>query len=332
MKLFVTGGTGYLGTALLQGLVDAGHQVTVLTRRPPEVSPSPRVTWLQGDLAEGPPAEEVLHQHRMVIHAAALVKTWVRDRSLFDRVNVEAHDRLLERCYRLGVSKVIVTSSFLSLGPSPTAAPIDETAHRRRDHFLTDYERTKHLADEITDRWIEKGLPIVTLYPTVLYGPGSATDGNLVGKMAYWIRKGIFPGIIGRGDQVWDYAYLPDVVRGHLLAMERGLPGERYILGGHLKRQDELVRRLYQELRPGGRPMRLPVGLAEALGGWMERWAEWTGQTPELTRGVAGVYRHHYAYDSSKAERGLGYTRTPFDDAMAALVGWARGLRRWGGA
>ncbi len=329
MKVFLTGGTGYLGSALLAGLLDAGHQVTALCRTPRADPPEGRLHWVVGDLKSAPPDEELLHQHRVVLHAAALVKTWVRDSREFDRVNVDAHDALLEKCYRVGVQKVLVTSSFLSLGPSPTPEPLRESDRTTRDAFLTDYERTKYLADQVTDRWASRGLAVSTLYPTVLYGPGATTDGNLVGKMAYMIRRGTFPGVIGSGKQSWNYAYLPDVVRGHLQALDRALPGERYILGGENRLLDDVVSRIQELLGRNPRPRYLPIELAEWLGSAFELWARVSGQTPELTRGVAGVYRHHWAYTSEKAERALGYTHTPFDAALAATVAWVKELQRW---
>ncbi|MCA9730246.1 MAG: NAD-dependent epimerase/dehydratase family protein, partial [Candidatus Eisenbacteria bacterium] len=159
MKIFLTGGTGYLGTALLAGLLEAGHEVSVLTRNPRDEGGDARLRWIAGDLLDGPPDPAILHQHSVVLHAAAMVKTWARDRSTFDRVNIEAYDRLLADCYRLGVTKVIHTSSFLSIGPSPTAAPIGENDRKPRRRYYTDYERTKHLADDVTETWSAKGLP-----------------------------------------------------------------------------------------------------------------------------------------------------------------------------
>lgn len=329
MKVFLTGGTGYLGGEILQGLLAAGHQVTALCRTPRVDSPDGRLRWVVGDLRDGVP-EELLHQHRAVLHVAALVKTWMRDRSEFDRANVAAYERLLEASYRAGVPKLIVTSSFLSLGPSPGPEPLREGDRRPRDRFLTDYERTKYLADEVTDRWAARGLAISTLYPTVLFGPGSTTDGNLVGKVAWWIHTGKFPGVVGSGAFSWNFGYVPDVVRGHLQALDRALPGERYILGGENRTYLEVIRELHTRLGRAPRPRFIPIAVAETLGSMLEAWAGLSGQTPELTRGVAGVYRHHWAYSSEKAERALGYGITPFEQALGATVDWVKTLQGWG--
>ena len=174
-----------------------------------------------------------------------------------------------------------------------------------------------------------KGLPVITLYPTILYGGGSCTDGNLVGKMMWWIATNRFPGLIGPGTQVWNLAYLHDVVRGHLLALERGLPGQTYILGGHDISLQALLARIYELLGRKPSYRRLGIGTAEALGSLLEWTAPITGKAPDLTRGVAGVYRHHWSYDSSKAERSLGYARTPLEDGLRETVQWAAGLKEW---
>jgi NAD+-dependent farnesol dehydrogenase len=329
MKVFLTGGTGYLGRALCAGLLGAGHQLTVLTRHPREEGGEARIKWLKGDLLDGPPPAEVLNQHRALIHSAAMVKSWARDPSEFDRTNVAAYDALLERCSLAGVPKILHTSSFLSLGPSADGRPLNEEGRIERDRFMTDYERTKYLADEVTARWRAKGLPVSTLYPTILFGPGACTDGNLVGKMIWWIARGKFPGLIGSGDRIWNLAYLPDVVQGHVLALERALPGQGYILGGENFPLAALVDRIHALLGRPARYRRLRIETAELLGRGFEWSARLTGRAPDLTRGVAGVYRHHWAYDSAKAERALGYARTPFDQALGVTVSWAAGLKKW---
>lgn len=330
MRIFLTGGTGYLGGALLDGLLAAGHEVTALTRRSRPEDERPGLRWVLGDLAEGPPEVAELNRHSVVVHCAALVKTWTPDRSDFDRINVQAYRGLLERCAVAGVTKIVHTSSFLSLGPSPTSVPIDESHRGERSRFYTDYERTKYASDRVTDEWAEKGLPIVTLYPAVLFGPGACTDGNLLGKLVYWVREGTFPGRIGSGKQVWSYAYLPDVVEGHISAIERGMAGHRYILGGENMALDDVLRKIHEKLGKPFRVRKIPVGVAEGLGRLMELGARFTHKAPELTRGVAGVYREHWSYSSRRAERGLGYRITPFDAALDRTVDWVRTLDRWG--
>lgn len=329
MRIFLTGGTGYLGGALLDGLLAAGHEVSALTRKPRPDDVRPGLRWVLGDLESRPPEISELNRHPVVVHTAALVRSWVRDPRQFDRVNVDAYRLLLERCAAAGVTKVVHTSSFLSLGPSPGPEPLDETQRPERRRFYTDYERTKYLADRITDTWLDKGLAIVTLYPTVLFGPGQCTDGNLVGKLVYWVRTGRFPGRIGSGRQVWNYAFVPDVVGGHVSAVERGLGGQRYVLGGENRALEDVLRMIFTKLEKPYRVRGIPIPVAETLGRLLELGARFTGKAPDLTRGVAGVYREHWAYSSRRAERALGYSVTPFEEALDETVAWVRGLERW---
>jgi NAD+-dependent farnesol dehydrogenase len=331
MKVFLTGGTGYLGGALRAALLEAGHQVTVWARRDPEGEKDSREEWIRGDLRDGPPPVDLLMRHRAVVHAAALVKTWAPDPSEFDRINVDAWDKLLSAATRAGVQKIIHTSSFISLGPSSGPEPLQEGDRRPRHDFRTDYERTKYLADQVTDRWIARGAPVVTVYPGVIFGPGSCGDGNLVGKMIWMLARGKFPGIIGSGKQVWNLAYLPDVARGHCLALQRGLAGSSFILGGENIALGDLVGRVARLLGRSSRIPHIPVAVAEWLGGVMEKRARRTGVAPDLTRGVAAVYRQHWSYNSALAEATLGYRRTPFALALDATVQWARELKEWNG-
>ena len=331
MKVFLTGGTGYLGGALRAALLEAGHQVTVWARRDPAGEKDSREEWIRGDLRDGPPPVDLLMRHRAVIHAAALVKTWAPDPSEFDRINVDAWDKLLSASTRAGVQKIIHTSSFISLGPSSGPEPLREGDRRLRHDFRTDYERTKYLADQVTDRWIARGAPVVTVYPGVIFGPGSCSDGNLVGKVIWMLARGRFPGIIGSGKQVWNLAYLPDVARGHCLALQRGLAGSSFILGGENVALGDLVARVARLLGRSSRVPHIPVAVAEWLGGVMEMRARRTGVAPDLTRGVAAVYRQHWSYDSSLAEATIGYRRTPFALALDATVQWARELKEWKG-
>ncbi len=329
MKIFLTGGTGYLGGSLLEGLLAAGHDVTVFSRRPPVRAPVARLNWVEGDLLKGPPSPEILRRHRAVIHSAAMVTTWAADPSLFDRINVDAWDALLEQCSRAGVVRILHTSSFISLGPSPGPEPISEADRMPRDRFLTDYERTKYLADQVTDRWLQRGVPIVTVYPTVLFGPGSTTSGNLVGRMIWMIARRRFPGLFGSGEQVWNFGYVPDVVAGHIQALQRGLDGRGYILGGSNLTLNAFVTKVHEILGRPARIRHLGFGVVDLLARAMELSARFTGRAPELTPGVAQVYRHHWSFDSSLAERDLGYRITPADDALEATVHWAGKLTEW---
>jgi farnesol dehydrogenase len=162
------------------------------------------------------------------------------------------------------------------------------------------------------------------VYPGVVYGPGEMTDANLVVNMIADHLHGRLPGIVGPGDRRWSYAFVDDVARGHLLALERGGRGQRYFLCGENATLSELFAKL-QELTGRPAPSRhIPYAAATALGGLMFLWAELTGHPPELTHREVGVFREHWAYSSAKAERELGYEVTPLVEGLRRTVEWLR--------
>jgi farnesol dehydrogenase len=156
----------------------------------------------------------------------------------------------------------------------------------------------------------------------VIYGPGELTDANLVVKLAADHLNGRVPGIVGPGDRLWSYAYVDDVARGHVAALERGRSGERYFLCGENVSMNGFFERL-QRLT-GKRPPRLhiPYAAATFTGALMYLWAELTGQPPQLTHEVVGVFREHWAYSSAKAERELGYAPISLEEGLRRTLAW----------
>ena len=177
-----------------------------------------------------------------MIHTAALVKMWVRNRLDFGRVNVDGLQNLLHAAERAGVQRVIYTSSFIALGPSQ-----DVNADERLRHagpYSDAYEESKARALQ----WLRaEGLrryPVTVIYPGVIYGPGPATEGNLVGGMIEQYLAGKFPGLLGSGEQRWSFAFLPDVVNAHLAALDQGKTGEEYLLAGDNRSLNDFFRLL----------------------------------------------------------------------------------------
>src|SRR5262245_40180721 len=171
MRIFLTGGTGYLGGRLLQRLAANGHDVTALVRTQKTAADfPPSVSIIQGTIENPESYKSALAGKDVFVHLAALVKMWVRDRKQFDRVNVEALENAIRNAREAGIPKFIYSSSFIALGPS-NGKPISESDSRRTDHFHNDYERTKFLADQVARRFIEEKYPIYVLYPGVIYGP-----------------------------------------------------------------------------------------------------------------------------------------------------------------
>ncbi|MBU1699956.1 MAG: NAD-dependent epimerase/dehydratase family protein [Candidatus Eisenbacteria bacterium] len=331
MKIFLTGATGYLGERLVSALLEDGHEIRALIRNPEAMNPdiSDRLEIVQGDLAV--PADPAFFEGiDALIHTAAMVKNWSPNRWLFSRINAEGYRHLLQAAKEAGVPKILHTSSFMALGPSTrNKGPMHEQSPRWGGPFMNDYERTKCEAEMISRRFVEEGGPLVTLYPAVIYGPGRRTDGNLIGKLAFLIKEGKFPGLLGSGTQRWTLSYVEDIVSGHLKALEKGVPGSRFILGGPEVTLKDLVLRLSRLLGRSERAKTLPIALGKCVGALQILRARLGGAEPELTPGVAEVYRHDWTYSSQNAVERLDYRITPLDEGLTHTADWVRGLTSW---
>jgi farnesol dehydrogenase len=271
-----------------------------------------------GDLRDRPALEKALSGTRQVIHTAALVKMWVRDPREFWQVNVEGLKSLLHAAARARVERVVYTSSFLALGPSADTQAGEELSHR--GPCLTEYVQTKAQALA----WLRaEGLrqfPVVVLLPGVIYGPGPKTEGNLVGGMIeqYLARK--FPGVLGSGEQRWSFAFNADVVAAHLAALEKGKPGEEYVLGGDNRSLNDFFR-LLADISGVRHPVRhLPFAAGKIAGALDLLRARLFGRPPQLTPGVVEIFKHDWVYSSAKAERELGYHVTSLEEGLRKTI------------
>jgi len=328
MHHLVTGGTGYFGGKLVEGLLEKGETVRVLCRPSSDVSRlSGAVELVKGDVTDPVSLARAVEDCDRVFHTAALVKTWDKDPAAFDRTNVEGTRNVALAAQAAGIP-LIYTSSFFALGPTGEY-PVDENHSRPAPVFFTEYERTKTEADALIRKMNEEEqLGAIVLYPGVIYGPGPLTQGNHVSLLVRDFLRHKVPGVPGNGNQKWTYAHIEDVVRGHLLAAENAEPGSRYLLGGPIATLDETFKILAEATDQKPPRFHLPIGFLKAFGWIGEVSAGITGNAPEVTRGVAETYRHHWAYSSKKAETELGYTTKDLREGLAEVVDYLQSFSR----
>ncbi len=324
MISLVTGGTGYLGSLLVKALLARGDEVRVLHRPTSDTKRLPAdVILREGDILIPTTLESAAEGCDRIFHTAAMVKVWAPDKSLFDRINVEGTRNVCQVARTFGC-RLIYTSSFFALGPTGPQ-PVDESHQHPTLGFCTDYERTKTLAQRMVMKAIESGLDAVILYPCLIYGPGPMTEGNHITGLARDLYRKRLPGIPGDGKQMWTFSYIEDVVEGHLSAAEHAPRGGDYILGGPMASVDETFEILGRLL--GVKPPRLHVPIPVLKGfGWISEWvARLTGISPQVSRGVAEVYRYNWAYECSKAVRDLGYRFRPLEEGLAEVAKFVMG-------
>jgi farnesol dehydrogenase len=236
---------------------------------------------------------------------------WRKDPAEFDAVNVGGLQSVLAAARAHGIPRVVYTSSFLALPPA--GSPHSLTANH--------YQRTKVVARDVARRAAAEGLPVVTLYPGVVYGPGPATEGNLVGRLMHDQLRGRLPGIIGP-EHTWSFAFVDDVAEAHVAAVTHPQPEREYALGGVNAPQGSIYA-FVRERRGRAVPPRLPYALATAGAAACEAWTALTGRPPLLTRGVVEIFRRDWPLDSAAARQDLGLHVTALTDglerALAAL-------------
>jgi farnesol dehydrogenase len=275
-----------------------------------------------GDVTDPASLRRAMDDRAAIVHCAAMVKPWAKDKSVFDRVNVGGLENVLAIAEETH-ARVVYTSSFIALGPTD-GTTFDEDTPRATDFAHNDYERTKWAADALARRAAASGARLVRLYPGVTYGPGALTAGNHVVQNLLLHARGKLPGLLGAGDRRMSLAYVDDVTNGFLAALERARDGSAYILGGDNRTLVDVFAAFEQETGIAPPKRKIPYALAGLIGK-LQRWrAELLGTPPELTDEIVRIYAHEWAYASDRARRELGYKVTPLEEGIAKTVAWLR--------
>lgn len=304
MRAFVTGGTGFIGQQLVRQLVERGDEVYALARSD---SSAAEVASLGAQIVRGDILNPELLRRGMlgadvVFHLAALYELGVRDAARMDAINVQGTRNVLSIGYELGVPKMVYTSTVAVFGD--TRGRMVDEGYRYMGPFLSDYDRTKWLAHyEVADGLIQKGAPIVIVMPGVVYGPG---DTSVTGELLRMFWHGLLPVVPGP-EQAVTYAYVDDIAAGHLLAAERGKPGETYILAGPPLTFEELFG-LWAEV--SGRPAPLfsvPARFLRPLAPLMEVVGRFAPLPQSLRAESIRVLGATYLARADKARAELGW-------------------------
>jgi len=290
----------------VRALATRGHEPIVFARRASAARLPGRA--VDGDIRDRTAVRLAADGVDAIVHTAALVSVWHPQPSTFDEINVGGLEATLDAVRALGIRRVVYTSSFLARPPADS--PVALAAN--------DYQRTKTQARRVAQTAVEAGVPLVALVPGVVYGPGEATEGNLVGRMVRDHLAGRLPGLIG-ADRCWSYAYVSDVADAHVSALTPGVPAGEYLLGGDNARQMRVFEIVRDETGVA-LPRRIPFMLASAAGWVEEKRAGMTGRPPEITRGIVDILRHDWSMDSATSVKALNYRITPLEKGLRDLL------------
>jgi dihydroflavonol-4-reductase len=316
----VTGGTGFVGSAVVRALLDAGHAVRVLAR---PASDRANLAGLDVEIAAGAMEDNASLRRavagcRWLFHVAADYRLWVPDPAAMFRANVEGTRHLMAAALDAQVERVVYTSSVATIGLVANGIADEDTPSRRAD-MIGPYKRSKFEAEEAVRQLVaERGLPAVVVNPSSPVGPRDRKP-TPTGRVILEAARGHMPGFVDTGLNI---VHVDDVAAGHLLAAESGRIGERYILGGENLALAEILAAAAR--RAGKRPpqLRVPYPVAATAAVAAELIARVTGHEPLTTRDGVRMAKKKMYFSCAKAARELGYRSRPAFDAITDAVDW----------
>ncbi|KAJ8435826.1 hypothetical protein Cgig2_017121 [Carnegiea gigantea] len=328
-KILVTGASGYLGGRLCHALVNRGYSVRAFVRRSSDVSTLPAAgddfELFSGDVTDYPSLLAAFSGCHIVFHSAALVEPWLPDPSCFFTVNVEGLRNVIQAYKQTDmVEKIVYTSSFFALGPTDGGCVADENQVHHEKFFCTEYERSKVEADKIALQAGSDGVPIVPVYPGVIYGPGKITAGNVFARLIIERFNWRLPGYIGHGNDRYSFSHVDDVVEGHIAAMEGGQPGERYLLTGENASFNDVFDLAAIITKTNKPRFCIPMWVIEAYGWISVLFSRITGKLPLLSPPTVYVLKHQWAYSCEKAKRELGYNPRSLKAGLEEVLPWLK--------
>jgi dihydroflavonol-4-reductase len=316
----VTGATGFVGSAVARALLARGHRLRLLVRPGGDRR---NIAGLAAELAEGDltdPASLARASDgcRYLIHVAADYRLWVPDPASMLRANVEGTRALLLAAQSRGVERMVYCSSVAALGLTDDATPADETTPVHPEKIIGVYKRSKYLAEQAVLELVRmQDMPVVIVNPSTPVGPRDVKP-TPTGKMILDAAMGRMPAYVETGLNI---VHVDDVAEGHVLALERGVIGEKYILGG----EDYTLGALFAAVSQaaGRRPPRvkLPIAPLYPVALICEALARY-GVEPVVTRETLAMARKKMFFSSAKAREALGYAPRPASQAITDAVGW----------
>jgi dihydroflavonol-4-reductase len=318
----LTGATGFVGSAVARTLLARGHRLRLLVRR---ASDRRNLAGLEAELAEGDlndtaSVAQAVAGCRFVLHIAADYRLWVPNPAAMLAANVEGTRTVMRAAMAAGVERVVHCSSVAALGLHADGSPADEATLVSGEDMVGPYKLSKFLAEQAVLELVGQGLPAVIVNPAAPVGPRDIRP-TPTGRMILDAARGRIPAYVDTGLNV---VHVDDVAEGHALALERGVVGQRYILGSENLMLGDLLALVARAV--GRRPptVKVPMGLVYPIAVVAEAIGRLTGIEPMVTRDHAKMARKRMFFSSAKAQAELGYAPRPARAAIADAVAWFR--------
>ena len=321
MKVFLTGATGFVGSHVAHALAEQGADLRLLVRagsRTDNIAELKAETAL-GDLREPDSLKRAMSGCEFVFHVAADYRLWVRDPDQMYRSNVEGTRAIIRAAQESGVRRVIYTSSVATMGFSNDGRLADENSPVTQADMVGHYKRSKFMAEQIALEAGREGKNVVVVNPTTPIGERDIKP-TPTGRIIVDFLNRKFPAYVDTGLNLAD---AKEVARGHLLAMEKAVPGERYILGGENLTLKQILDKLAALTGLPSPTMKVPHAVALGFAVFDEFF---TGmilrKEPRATIDAVKMGRKKMFASSAKAERELGYKIVPVENALRRAIDW----------
>ncbi|NQU86458.1 MAG: NAD-dependent epimerase/dehydratase family protein [Mariniphaga sp.] len=325
MKYFLTGATGFIGKELAKQFLQKGEIVHALVRSPEKAQQidHKNLRLFQGDITNKESIQKAMVGCDYVFHLAGYAKPWSKDKNIPFEINVKGTINVLEAALQNNIKRVIFTSTAGILKPSDIDEATDENSPNP-ESYLTAYEETKMEAERRCSHFMKKGLEIVIVNPSRVYGPGLLSKSNSVTTIIKKYNEGKWRFLPGDGSEIGNYVFIDDIVSGLKLALEKGQPGERYILGGTNISFNDFFNVLSEETGNYHRLFKLPLCIMMLVSRIMLLLANNFGIEPLITPQWVKRYSQNRVLSSKKAINKLGYSITPINEGIRKTLIWLK--------
>lgn len=323
MRIFVTGATGFVGSHVAHALHAAGADLRLLTRSASRTAhlEGLKAELVPGDLLQPENLRSALSGCDALVHVAADYRLWVRDPDAMYAANVQGTRALLRLAREAGISRVVYTSSVATMGFRSDGAIVDEQSPVTLADMVGHYKRSKFLAEQEAMQAARAGQSVIILNPTTPIGANDAKP-TPTGRIVVDFLNRRFPAYVDTGLNLVD---VRQVAGMHVAALERGTPGERYILGGENLTLKQILDRMAGITGLPSPSARVPHAIAMTFA-FFDEWiaGRMLGKEPRATVEAVRMGRKKMFASSARAERELGYRTLPVDSALREAIDWFR--------
>lgn len=321
MKTLVTGANGFVGSAVVRLLLDKGHEVRVLVRPDSDRRnfEGLELEIIEGDLKESDSLKRAVTGCQKLFHIAADYRLWIPDPDNMYKTNVDGTRNLIIAATEASVEKIVYTSSVATLGINKNVINSDESTPVSLENMTGHYKRSKFLAEQEVIKLIkEQSCPVTIVNPSTPVGPRDIKP-TPTGKIILDTIRNRMPAYVDTGLNI---VHVDDVANGHLLAMDKGEIGERYILGGDNMTLASILEYICvsQDMSPP--TIKLPHNLILPIAWFMERIADITHKEPRATVDSVQMSKKMMFFSSAKAKEKLGYQARPGVEGLRDAINW----------